>query len=181
MLLDPQVNANALTWAADTDKARTSTNIDVGKGSSLVRGVDPGKTNYNPAQLAAKLEALLRELPTPTTPLPQRRKPAKKPGTAKRLKPHEVDELIAAYQAGTNVYKLGNRFSITRQTVSAILKRHGVQIRKRGLSEEEIDEAVQLYGQGWSLTRIGQHFGVDSRTVRSRLLEHGVRAGDSRK
>ena len=40
MLLDPQVNANALTWAADADKARTPTNIDVGKGSSLVRGVE---------------------------------------------------------------------------------------------------------------------------------------------
>lgn len=39
MLLDPQVNANALTWAADTNKARTTTNIDVGKGSSPVRGV----------------------------------------------------------------------------------------------------------------------------------------------
>ena len=40
MLLDPQVNANALAWAADTNKARTSTNIDIGKGSSLVRGVE---------------------------------------------------------------------------------------------------------------------------------------------
>ena len=40
MLLDPQVNANALTWAADTNKARTSTNIDDGLGSSLVRGVE---------------------------------------------------------------------------------------------------------------------------------------------
>lgn len=40
MLLDPEVNANALTWAADANKARTSTNIDVGKGSSLVRGVE---------------------------------------------------------------------------------------------------------------------------------------------
>ncbi len=41
MLFDSHVNvnANALTWAADADKARTSTNIDVGKGSSLVRGV----------------------------------------------------------------------------------------------------------------------------------------------
>lgn len=37
MLLDLQVNGNALTWAADTDKARTSTNIDVGKGLSLFR------------------------------------------------------------------------------------------------------------------------------------------------
>jgi hypothetical protein len=138
--------------------------------------VDPGQTNYNPAWLAAKLEALLRELPAPTAPLPQREQPPKKPGTAKRLKLQEVDELIAAYQAGTNVYKLGNRFGITRQTVSAILKRHGVQTRKRGLTEEEIGEAVRLYGQGWSLTRIGQHYGVDSRTVRSRLLERGVRA-----
>ena len=40
MLLDPQVNANALTWAADAHKARTSTNIFVGKGSSLVRAVE---------------------------------------------------------------------------------------------------------------------------------------------
>ena len=40
MLLDPQVNANALTWAADVNKARTSTNVSVGKGSSLVRGVE---------------------------------------------------------------------------------------------------------------------------------------------
>ncbi len=40
MLLDPQVNANALTWAADANKARTSTNVSVGKGSSLVRRVE---------------------------------------------------------------------------------------------------------------------------------------------
>jgi len=37
--LDPKANANALTSAADADKARTSTNIDIGKGSSLVHGV----------------------------------------------------------------------------------------------------------------------------------------------
>jgi DNA invertase Pin-like site-specific DNA recombinase len=142
--------------------------------------VDLGQTNYNPAHLAAKLEALLRELPAPTAPLPQRRKPTKKPGTAKRLKPHEINELIAAYQAGTNVYKLGERYGINRQTVSTILKRHGVQIRKRGLSEEEIDEAVRLFEQGWSLTRISKHFGVDSRTVRGRLLERGVNPATQR-
>ncbi|WP_160050494.1 helix-turn-helix domain-containing protein [Nocardiopsis sp. FR4] len=143
--------------------------------------MDPGQANYNPARLAAKLEALLRELPALTAPLPRHEQPTKKPGTAKRLKPQEVDELIVAYQAGTNVYKLGERFGINRQTVSAILKRHGVQIRKRGLTEEEIDEAVQLYQQGWSLTRIGKRFGVDSRTVRSRLLERGVRISKMKK
>ena len=41
MLLDPEVNANALTWAADTDKARTPAIDSVGQGSSLVRCVPP--------------------------------------------------------------------------------------------------------------------------------------------
>ncbi len=40
MLLDPQVNANALTWAQDSNKARTSTNVSDGNGPSLVRGVE---------------------------------------------------------------------------------------------------------------------------------------------
>lgn len=39
MLLDPQINANALTWAQDSNKARTET-IQDGKGSSLVCGVE---------------------------------------------------------------------------------------------------------------------------------------------
>ena len=36
---DPQINANALTWAQNGNKARTET-IDDGKGSNLVRGVE---------------------------------------------------------------------------------------------------------------------------------------------
>src|SRR5690606_38126082 len=40
MLLNSGVNANALNWAQNGDKARTPANDSVGKGSSLVRGVD---------------------------------------------------------------------------------------------------------------------------------------------
>ncbi len=40
MLLDPEVNANALNWSQITDKARTPANDSIGKGSSLVRGVE---------------------------------------------------------------------------------------------------------------------------------------------
>ena len=39
MLLDPTVNADALTWAADADKARTPAIDSVGQSSSLVRWV----------------------------------------------------------------------------------------------------------------------------------------------
>lgn len=39
MLLDPAVNADALTWAADANKARTPANGSSGQGTSLVRRV----------------------------------------------------------------------------------------------------------------------------------------------
>lgn len=51
------------------------------------------------------------------------------------------------YQAGATVYQLGERFGIDRRTVSVILHRHDVPMRRRGLSPHEVDEAVQLYGR----------------------------------
>ncbi len=41
MLLDPAVNADALTWAADADKTRTTAIDSSGQSSSLVRWVPP--------------------------------------------------------------------------------------------------------------------------------------------
>ncbi|MDR8020495.1 hypothetical protein RIL96_13120, partial [Nesterenkonia sp. LY-0111] len=41
MLLDPQINGNALNWSRDDNKARTPANESLGKGSSLVRRVGP--------------------------------------------------------------------------------------------------------------------------------------------
>lgn len=41
MLLDPDVNANALTWATGADKSRTSANVSSGQGSRLVHQVPP--------------------------------------------------------------------------------------------------------------------------------------------
>ena len=41
MLLDPEVNADALTWAENADKARTPALDSSGQGSSLVRWVHP--------------------------------------------------------------------------------------------------------------------------------------------
>lgn len=59
-----------------------------------------------------------------------------------------------------------------------LLKRQGVELRRRGLGAEQIDEAVRLYGEGWSLMRIGARFKVDSTTVWHRLRERGVRMRD---
>ncbi|GLZ06788.1 helix-turn-helix domain containing protein [Actinomadura sp. NBRC 104412] len=129
---------------------------------------------YNPGTQAAALEALLRKLPSPTDPEPERR-PRDVRSHAKQLKEREAQQVVAAYRAGATVYELGRRFGIHRNTVSKILKRQGVRMRMGGMSPEQIDEAVNLYQEGWSLARIGKHMGVDGQTVRSRLLERGVK------
>ena len=77
------------------------------------------------------------------------------------------------------MYELGTQFGINRKTVSNIVRRHGVVMRRCGLSAEQIDDAVRLYGESWSLARIGQKFDVDSTTVHRRLRERGVRMRDA--
>ena len=100
-------------------------------------------------------------------------------GSARQLESQQVQELISGYQAGATVYQLGEQFGVDRRTVSAILHRHGVPMRSRGLSPDQIDEAAQFYREGWPLARIGKRMGVDPTTVLARLRERGVRMRDT--
>jgi DNA invertase Pin-like site-specific DNA recombinase len=139
--------------------------------------VDPKGRHYNTRRLVSKLEGLLKKLPSLTAPVrPARR--SRRPGTAKQLNEQQVERLIAGYLAGATVYELGEEFGIERRTVSQILHRHEVPMRRRGLSPEQIGEAVRLYEAGWSLARIGDRMGVDPTTVHNRLRERQVRMRD---
>ena len=81
--------------------------------------------------------------------------------------------------AGATTYELGDRFGINRRTVSAILHRHGVDMRRRGLSPDQVDTAIHLYNLGWSLARVGAHLGVDHTTVLTKLRERGIPTRDT--
>lgn len=119
------------------------------------------------------LEALLQKQPDPitTAPPPTDRH---KPGRARQLDADQVQELIGGYTAGATTDELGNRFDIDRRTVSAILRRHDIQVRRRGLSPSQVDDAIHLYSLGWSLARVGEHLKVDPTTVLTKLRERGV-------
>jgi len=148
------------------------------QGPDLRLWVEVGGRYYNTEAQATALETLLRKLPdldTAVRPSPDRQKP----GRARQLDDDQAQELIEGYRDGATVYELGRRFGISRQTVSAILHRNGVEMRRRGLSAEQGDEAVRLYESGWSLARIGEQAGVDATTVLKRLRERGVRTRDT--
>lgn len=99
-------------------------------------------------------------------------------GHVDRLEQDQIERLISTYQAGATVYDVAAQFGIARQTVSGILKHHGVPLRRQGLSPEQIDQASRLYHSGWSLARIGDHLGADAEIVRQRLRQRGVRMRD---
>jgi hypothetical protein len=77
----------------------------------------------------------------------------------------EVTEMIKEYERQVPVKDLAQRFGIHRLTVTALLRRRGVELRRTGLTPEDILLAASLYGQGWSLARLGTRYGVDSTSV----------------
>lgn len=119
---------------------------------------------YNTKTQVRALEALIRKLPKPGSPVPKRPKRAR-PGSARQLGASQTQELIAAYRAGSTVYQLGDQFGIDRRTVGKILTRNGVQTKHPGLTAVGVDRAAQLYEDGWSLARIGERLGVTATTV----------------
>jgi hypothetical protein len=101
----------------------------------------------------------------------------RKPG--KRLSRTQIDELAAGYEAGSTVYELSLAFGIQRQTVSKILKREGVPLRRQSLTPEEISVAQDLYSAGLSCQSIGELLECSHGTVRLALVSIGTKMRDS--
>ena len=86
-----------------------------------------------------------------------------------------MDELIAAYQAGSPCGDLAERFGINESTVFAHLKRRGVERWPfRKLRGEQLDRAKELYVAGLSLRSVASELGVSRQTIRSGLVSGGV-------
>jgi hypothetical protein len=135
--------------------------------------VEVGGAYSNTKDQVRALEELREKLPSldaPEPPLVKRNRRRR----ARQLDTQQVAQLIADYQSGATVYQLGDRFGIERRTVSNILRRHGVPMRRRSLTSEQVDEAIHLYRLGWSLARVGDHLGVYHTTVLNKLRERGV-------
>lgn len=131
-------------------------------------------TYYNTKPQVEALEKLLRKLPDPTAPAPPTIEP-RRPGRIRHLQPEQVEKLIAGYQAGATVYELGDLFGIDRKTVSRILRRHDVPMRRTGLLPEQVDEAARLYEDGWSTAEIAERMHTNQRTIQRRLGEQEVK------
>ncbi|AWO85107.1 hypothetical protein DLJ61_17755 [Gordonia terrae] len=99
-------------------------------------------------------------------------KPA--PVKVRRLEPHDVALVCQLYEDGKTVYEVAAEVGISRQRVSSVLKRAGVQMRRRSPTAKQIVEMRRLYEQGLSLAQVGERTGFDHGTVWRYLKEAGV-------
>ncbi|MFC4859463.1 hypothetical protein [Actinophytocola glycyrrhizae] len=107
--------------------------------------------------------------------LPRRAIPAPRAlRTARQLRPHEVDDLVAGYRDGQRVRELAAQFGISRGTVGQHLRARGIETKPPGLQPDEVPEAARLYRAGWSLARIAEMFGTTDYTVRAHLRSAGM-------
>ena len=178
MLLDPQVNANALNWVQDSDKARTRANDSIGKGTSLVRGVEVARQCSNLAptlQLAVTLHRAIRRRRRPTVG-PASSRPLPRP--VPRLTAAMLDEAERRYKCGEILRVIADDLGVSRQRLADRLRDRGVRLRREKPSSGEVLEMCRRYEQGESLARVGERLGFNASTVRTNLLRAGVSLRD---
>ena len=94
-----------------------------------------------------------------------------------KLTPIEIQNLVVAYQAGTDLSALSEQFALHRQTVRAHLKRQGIELRSDSpaMSEQQINYAVRLYDSGQPIAKVAQQLSKPESTVRRALHQRGVK------
>lgn len=122
-----------------------------------------GRYSNPGSEKISQLRALRSQCPPP--PSSEVHHAARSKQKQTRLRPEEVDLVVAAYQAGSTRAEVATQFGIHKNTVTDHLERRGVPRRLQSLTHSQVDKAAKLYKHGWSLARIGEHFQVDPSTV----------------
>jgi hypothetical protein len=92
----------------------------------------------------------------------------------RRLRPKQVEQLAAEYQAGDSMLHLAKRWQLHRTTVAEHLQRAGISVRQRGIPVAQLDDAIGLYREGWSCQRWAERYDCDDETVRQTLRRAGI-------
>lgn len=93
--------------------------------------------------------------------------------TAKQLREHEVDDLVARYREIRNLAQVAREYRMSRTTVSKHLTARGIDA-SRSMKPGKVRRAVEMYTAGESSMVIGKRLGFDSPTVIAALRAEGV-------
>lgn len=85
----------------------------------------------------------------------------------------EVRTLIVGYQSGKSTCALAKEIGCHKETVSNVLKKHGVLVTNR--LQLDINRLIEQYAAGKTLEQIALSMEISSATVRDRLTKAGVK------
>lgn len=73
--------------------------------------------------------------------------------TFSKLKPDQITEILARYEAGERTIDIARDFRIDTATIRHLRRRRQIKVRPVGMSEADIDKAVDFYESGLSLRK----------------------------
>ena len=87
----------------------------------------------------------------------------------------EIQTVCKRYQSGDSVYKLAKDFDCHRSTISAVLKRNGVEVSHKASAKPElVKRVIELYAEMKTPKEVGAIVGLDCGTVRQVLKDNGI-------
>lgn len=93
----------------------------------------------------------------------------------KTLSDMEIQMVCKRYQSGDSVYKLAEDFGCHRSTISAVLKRNGVEVTHLASKKPELVKIViDLYAEMKTPKEVGAIAGINEGTVRQILKDNNI-------
>ena len=93
----------------------------------------------------------------------------------KTLSDMEVQTVCKRYQSGDSVYKLAKDFECHRSTISAVLKRNGIEVTHLASKKPElVRKVIELYSEMKTPREVGAIVGINEGTVRSILHDNSI-------
>ena len=96
-----------------------------------------------------------------------------------RLSDDRCQQVVTEYSAGLTTYELAAKYGCHRATISEILKRADVSLRRSSPTSDQVNEMVRLYADGLSLAAVGERLDFSARTVMTYLRERRVPTRDT--
>lgn len=93
----------------------------------------------------------------------------------KNLSELEIQTICKKYQSGSSSYELAKEFNCHRSTITATLRRNGIEVSHKATTKPElVKRVIELYAEMKTPKEVSSIVGINEGTVRSILHDNNV-------
>ena len=93
----------------------------------------------------------------------------------KNLSELEIQTICKKYQSGSSSYELAKEFNCHRGTITAALRRNGIEVSHKATTKPElVKRVIELYAEMKTPKEVSSIVGINEGTVRSILHDNNV-------